>query len=350
MGHHKATRRADRRPSTSAEAPYVGRRVARRMNSESPTAPTTTLSVLTESSIETIAATTPLQVKVDLTHHFNDVENTAEFPLVSVAPSGKRRAVRRAGSRPPLFKFLPTVPVAVGIATIAVAVGGAVVSTGPEFAATASSASISSQIQRASALSGEGGVASVSAQSGTRSTPVSRNSRRNALNTVADSSLVAVAEKQAEQRNAALGQLAQQAEQQAEKIADNQWGYPLEPVVLTARFGQYGLWASSHTGLDFNGETGDQIKAVAGGVVTSAGYEGAYGNKTVITLEDGTEMWYAHQTSYFVSVGETVRAGQVIGSVGATGNVTGSHLHLEVRPGGGDPVDPYAALQNNGLF
>ena len=85
-------------------------------------------------------------------------------------------------------------------------------------------------------------------------------------------------------------------------------------------------------------------------MVISAGYDGSYGNKTVVTLEDGTELWYCHQTSFVVSVGDTVRAGEVIGYVGSTGHVTGSHLHVEVHPGGGDPVDPYAAMQQHGLF
>ncbi len=346
MGHHRAERRAERPTSKTPATSYVGRRVAGR--SLSPDLAENAASPA-QSIAPAAAVTTPAQVRLDPTHHFNDFEATAQFPLVPATPSGKRKAVRHAGARGPLFKFLPTAPVAVGIATIAVAIGGAVVSTDTDFAPSAS-ASVANQVQRASALSGEGGVASVSSVVGTRSTPVSRDSRRDALGSVSNSNLVAAAEKQAEQRNAALGQLAQQAEQQAEKIADNQWTYPLNPVVLTARFGQYGLWASSHTGLDFNGETGDQIMSIANGVVTSTGYEGAYGNKTVITLEDGTEIWYAHQTSYYVSAGETVRAGQVIGTVGATGNVTGSHLHVEVRPGGGDPVDPYAAMQNNGLF
>ena len=68
-----------------------------------------------------------------------------------------------------------------------------------------------------------------------------------------------------------------------------------------------------------------------------------------MTLDDGTEIWYCHQTSFAVSGGETVRAGELIGYVGSTGNVTGPHLHLEVRPGGGDPVDPYAALVVHGV-
>lgn len=345
MGNHRATRRGSSRPPTFHDQQYVGRRIAGTVQSAESMTPNDVRQLTTSAPY----AASPARVKVDLTHHFGDVETTAELPLIAAATSGKRKAVRHAGSRGPLFKFLPTAPVAVGLATIAVAVGGALVSTGPELTYSASSPA-AANYQRASALSGEGGVARANDIATKRTAPVSRDSRRDALDAVADSTLVAAAEKQAEQRDAALGQLAQQAEQQAEKIADNQWVYPLEPVVLTARYGQYGLWASYHTGLDFNGNTGDQITSVANGVVTSTGYDGSYGNKTVVTLEDGTEIWYAHQTSYFVTVGETVRAGQVIGSVGATGNVTGSHLHLEVRPGGGDPVDPYAALQNNGLF
>ena len=89
---------------------------------------------------------------------------------------------------------------------------------------------------------------------------------------------------------------------------------------------------------------GTQIASVARGTVTEVGFDGAYGNKTVITLEDGTEIWYCHQSSTQVSVGQQVDPGDPIGQVGATGNVTGPHLHLEVRPGGGDPVDPYNVL------
>jgi len=89
--------------------------------------------------------------------------------------------------------------------------------------------------------------------------------------------------------------------------------------------------------------------AVAGGTITEVGYSGAYGNRTIETLADGTELWYCHQNTFGTSVGATVKPGQVIGYVGSTGNVTGPHLHLEVHPGGGDPVDPFTALQVHGL-
>ena len=113
------------------------------------------------------------------------------------------------------------------------------------------------------------------------------------------------------QRNAALAQFAQQAEAQSKKLALNQWVLPLSPSVTTAEFGDYGLWASYHTGLDFNGGEGQPIMAVANGVVTSVGYDGSYGNKTVVTLEDGTEIWYCHQSVATRQRGPQVRAGDV---------------------------------------
>jgi len=119
---------------------------------------------------------------------------------------------------------------------------------------------------------------------------------------------------------------------------------------LTSRFGEVSyLWSSFHTGLDFAAPVGTQIRAVASGVVAEAGWDGAYGYKTVLRLPDGTEIWYCHQDSIGVRVGQVVAKGAPIGSVGAPGNVTGAHLHLEVRPAGGDPVDPEAALGAHGV-
>jgi murein DD-endopeptidase MepM/ murein hydrolase activator NlpD len=125
---------------------------------------------------------------------------------------------------------------------------------------------------------------------------------------------------------------------------------PVSGYRLTARFGQCsGLWSHCHTGLDFAAPSGTPIKAVAGGTITQVGWAGAYGNRTVETLKDGTELWYCHQSAIGVRPGQTVFSGQEIGLVGATGNTTGPHLHLEVRPGAGDPVDPYQALVFHGV-
>jgi murein DD-endopeptidase MepM/ murein hydrolase activator NlpD len=265
-----------------------------------------------------------------------------DLALPSHAAPGRRKASKHTGSRGSLFKGLPSVPVLMGLAALSVSAGGAVTMSDADVAPQANH-----RLVAANALSGNSGQSSSDALEG-RST-VSRDSRRDALADAADADLVAEAEAMTKQRNAALAQFAQQAEAQSKKIALNLWQLPLSPSITTAEFGDYGLWASYHTGLDFNGVEGQEIMSVARGTVTSVGYDGSYGNKTVVTLEDGTEIWYCHQSSFGVSEGEEVDAGEVIGYVGSTGNVTGSHLHLEVRPGGGDPVDPYAAFLVHGV-
>ena len=125
---------------------------------------------------------------------------------------------------------------------------------------------------------------------------------------------------------------------------------PIHDYHLSAGFGQSGpLWESIHTGLDFGASTGTDLVALADGSVTEVGDAGAYGNRTILTLEDGTEVWYCHQLTALVSVGQELEIGQPLGLVGSTGNTTGPHLHLEIRPDGGAPVDPSAWLTGHGL-
>ena len=155
---------------------------------------------------------------------------------------------------------------------------------------------------------------------------------------------------QAREANAAIAKLAASAEDAAKKLAKDAWVLPLSSYRLTARFGQCsGLWSHCHTGLDFAAPTGTPIHAVAGGTITQVGWAGAYGNRTIETLKDGTEIWYCHQSAIGVKPGQTVFSGQEIGLVGATGNVTGPHVHIEVRPGAGDPVDPFQAFVFHGV-
>jgi len=160
-------------------------------------------------------------------------------------------------------------------------------------------------------------------------------------------------ERQARQRAAALRQLGNAARDRAAELAADQWVLPLRRYTISAGFGAAGsLWSSgSHTGLDFSAPDGTPIVAVTGGVVTTAGYSakaGWAGNVVVVKLDDGTRVWYAHQSSVAVPVGAVVQPGQVIGYVGSTGNSTGSHLHLEVQVDG-EPVDPRRVLSRHGL-
>ncbi|AQS68855.1 M23 family metallopeptidase [Streptomyces pactum] len=166
----------------------------------------------------------------------------------------------------------------------------------------------------------------------------------------------AKAEKEAEAKAAAAKKkAAEEAAKKAEaerlaKLAE-QYTLPTSSYTISSTFGQAGAYWSSghHTGLDFAAPTGTLLKAVHSGTITSAGWDGSYGYKTVLTLEDGTEIWYAHQSSISVSVGQQVTTGDVIGRVGATGNVTGAHLHMEVHTGDGGGIDPMAWLQSKGL-
>jgi murein DD-endopeptidase MepM/ murein hydrolase activator NlpD len=131
----------------------------------------------------------------------------------------------------------------------------------------------------------------------------------------------------------------------------NRWVVPVSNYEITATFGLGGdLWSSDHTGLDFATAEGSPVGSTAAGEVTSTGWAGAYGNQVVVTHDDGTQTWYCHLSSIYVSPGESVGPGTTIGAVGATGNTTGPHLHLEVRPGGGSPVDPYTYLQEKGAL
>ncbi|WP_329450403.1 peptidoglycan DD-metalloendopeptidase family protein [Streptomyces sp. NBC_01724] len=111
-------------------------------------------------------------------------------------------------------------------------------------------------------------------------------------------------------------------------------------------------WSSgSHTGIDFPVATGTSVKAITSGTVVTAGWGGAYGNEVVVKHADGHYSQYGHLSALSVSVGQTVSTGQQIGLSGATGNVTGPHLHFEVRtgPAYGSDIDPVAFLASHGI-
>ncbi len=74
-----------------------------------------------------------------------------------------------------------------------------------------------------------------------------------------------------------------------------------------------------------------------------AAYTGGYGNYTCVDHGGGLSSCYAHQSSYAVSVGDSVAQGEVIGYSGNTGSSTGPHLHFEIRVNGA-AVDPLGYL------
>ena len=103
-----------------------------------------------------------------------------------------------------------------------------------------------------------------------------------------------------------------------------------------------------HKGVDFAGPVGTALFATADGVVTHAGWGSGYGRLVKIQHEFGIETRYAHMNKIRVKVGQRVSRGDRIGEMGASGRVTGPHLHYEVRIGG-KAVNPmtYIKAANN---
>ncbi|MEO7085470.1 MAG: M23 family metallopeptidase [Gemmatimonadaceae bacterium] len=114
---------------------------------------------------------------------------------------------------------------------------------------------------------------------------------------------------------------------------------------VTSRFGSGRLFngrvASSHLGIDYRGAQGDPIYAANRGIVALVDSFFLAGNVVYIDHGDGIVTGYFHMSKPEVVAGDTVERGQEIGLVGATGRVTGPHLHWSARFGAGtiDPAD-----------
>ncbi len=102
---------------------------------------------------------------------------------------------------------------------------------------------------------------------------------------------------------------------------------------ITSRFGQRS--SGNHGGLDIAAPGGTPIHAAAAGTVVVSGWSNVgYGNHIIIQHSNGVQTLYGHCSALYVSAGQYVEQGEVIGAVGSTGNSTGNHLHLEIRANG----------------
>lgn len=170
----------------------------------------------------------------------------------------------------------------------------------------------------------------------------------------------ALADRQAADAAAAADAARVAAEAEAARVAAEQAAAQAEAARLAAQpqavipgtgrlTSAYGpRWGRMHRGLDIAAGTGAPIRAAAAGTVISAGWEGGYGRAVRIRHPDGSETLYAHNSSLLVSRGQKVVAGQQIAKEGATGNVTGPHVHFEVRIGGAN-VNPRTWLRERGV-
>lgn len=100
-----------------------------------------------------------------------------------------------------------------------------------------------------------------------------------------------------------------------------------------------GIGSTNHGGLDIGAPWGAPIYSAGAGVVTSAGWNGGYGNAVTIDLDNGFTTLFGHMSTISVSAGDRVAPGQIVGLVGSTGNSTGPHLHYSIFLNG-QPIDP----------
>nr|WP_251153859.1 M23 family metallopeptidase [Cellulosimicrobium sp. Marseille-Q4280] len=134
------------------------------------------------------------------------------------------------------------------------------------------------------------------------------------------------------------------------------WAFPAKAgAVVTSSYSPsrfhptLGIWRP-HNGTDFASAVGDPIYAAAGGTVKSVTrMHFSAGNWVVISHGGGVETGYMHMSRIDVAEGQVVQAGQLIGAAGATGGVSGPHLHFEVKVNG-LYTDPVPFLQQKGVY
>ncbi|MEV0466693.1 M23 family metallopeptidase [Nocardia tengchongensis] len=116
---------------------------------------------------------------------------------------------------------------------------------------------------------------------------------------------------------------------------------------LTSGFGI--RWGAMHAGIDFGEGFGAPIRAVTDGTVIEAGPASGFGLWVRVQQDDGTIGVYGHMQDILVQVGQPLRAGDVLATVGSRGYSTGPHLHYEVHTAPGSPIDPIGWLAARGV-
>jgi len=113
------------------------------------------------------------------------------------------------------------------------------------------------------------------------------------------------------------------------------YGWRIHPITKERTF---------HMGIDIPAPRGEYVRAAVDGTVSSSRLSPSYGNVIDIVSDYGHSYTYAHMDYRAVAKGDIVQMGEIIGTVGDTGNVTGPHLHFEIRDpvhGSVNPTDCY---------
>jgi murein DD-endopeptidase MepM/ murein hydrolase activator NlpD len=115
-------------------------------------------------------------------------------------------------------------------------------------------------------------------------------------------------------------------------------GRPVHTGFISSYFGErqdpFSGHEAFHKGIDFAGAMGEDVVAVAAGVVTWAGERSGYGSMVEISHGNGYVTRYGHNQRTLVAVGQTVSRGQAVALMGSTGRSTGPHVHFEVLRNG----------------
>ena len=128
----------------------------------------------------------------------------------------------------------------------------------------------------------------------------------------------------------------------------------IEKCRVTCIYGKPGNWSSGkHDGVDLVSDGDKTVLAVAPGKVIRSGWNDSWGQYVVITMADGRSIVYAHMVkgSLKVSVGDFVKVGQALGTMGNTGHSTGAHLHIELqknyyKSGAVDDITKFLGIEN----
>jgi peptidoglycan LD-endopeptidase LytH len=145
----------------------------------------------------------------------------------------------------------------------------------------------------------------------------------------------------------------EKAKQVADKLAgfntthliDGRWvSCPVsKPFSFVDSWGAPRSGGRAHKGTDIMNPMGNRVHAIVDGVVSRQTYSSLGGMSLYLRGDDGNEYYYAHLSKYASRTGQRVKAGELIAYNGATGNAawSGPHVHFEVHPGAGAPVNPY---------
>jgi len=124
----------------------------------------------------------------------------------------------------------------------------------------------------------------------------------------------------------------------------------VRPAVGRLTSGYGARWGDLHSGLDIANRIGTPLVAAADGVVIEAGPASGFGLWVRIEHSDGTVTVYGHMDTITVNVGESVKAGDQIATMGSRGYSTGPHLHFEVWDPNGYKINPMTWLNEHGVY